>query len=202
MLVLASASPRRCELLRELGAAFVVDAPGIDEDEVAAAAASPCDVALELARRKARAVAARRGDGWPVLAADTLVVTSRGEILGKPRDAADARRMLRALAGTTQSVITGVCLLAAGAAAAAAVETHVTMRSLTAAEIASYVASGEPFGKAGGYAIQETGDRFVTAIQGSWSNVVGLPLEVVAGMLRGAGIDVPQGETACDARCS
>ena len=132
---------------------------------------------MALARRKARAVAARRGDGVPVLGADTLVVNAAGRVLGKPVDGAEARAMLRSLAGTTQLVITGVCVFTTREEIVDAVVTRVTMRDMTDDEIDAYVASGEPFGKAGGYAIQETGDRFVTGVDGSWSNVVGLPLE-------------------------
>ena len=186
MLVLASASPRRRALLAEIGVDFVVDAAAIDESLPPGRA--PAAAAAELARRKARAVAERRRDGRPVLAADTLVVSADGEVLGKPVDAADARRMLRRLSGTTQSVITGVCLLVLGTEYVDSVATRVTMRALSEDEIEDYVQSGEPFGKAGAYAIQETGDRFVTAVEGSHSNVVGLPVERVTELLHAAGL--------------
>jgi len=175
-------------LLARLGVVFRIEAA--DVDETPAACAVPEEIAADLARRKARAVAERHADAV-VLGADTLVVAEGGEILGKPRDDCDAHRMLRCLSGTTQSVITGVCLLTAGAQRVEAVTTRVTMRVISDAEIDAYIASGEPFGKAGAYAIQETGDRFVTNVSGSWTNVVGLPLERVAVMLREAGIAVP-----------
>ncbi len=186
--MLASASPRRHDLLRTLGVAFEVEEAGVDERH--AAATPPIEVTLELAERKARAVAARRPDAL-VLGADTVVVAPTGEILGKPRDDDDARRMLRLHSGATQQVVTGVALLGPGVRAAEASTTRVSMRALDDAEIDAYIRSGEPFGKAGGYAIQETGDRFVTSIDGSHSNVVGLPLEVVRRLLREAGVPLP-----------
>src|SRR5262249_14311612 len=145
--------------------------------------------AREIAERKARAVAATTDD--PVLAADTIVVAANGEILGKPSDADDARRMLGLLSGTTHRVVTGVCLATRPRARlpAGSATTRVTMRPLAAAEIADYVATGESFDKAGAYAIQETGDRFVTKVDGSWTNVVGLPLETAELLLRAAGIE-------------
>ncbi len=191
MLVLASASPRRRELLTRMGVRFRIEAA--DVDETSAARFLPEDVAPALAREKAQKVAQRHARAV-VLGADTVVVTAEGELLGKPRDAADATRMLRELSGTTQRVITGVCVVSGGVASVETVTTHVTMRVITADEIDAYVASGEPFGKAGAYAIQETGDRFVTRVDGSWSNVVGLPVERVTAMLRAAGIHVPEAE--------
>lgn len=173
-----------------LAAPFVVDPA--DVDERAPPGTEPRDLAVALARRKALAVASRRADGAPVLGADTVVVNAAGQVLGKPADAAEARTMLRSLAGTTQLVITGVCLLAEGREIADAVVTRVTMRDMTEAEVEAYIASGEPFGKAGGYAIQETGDRFVTQVDGSWSNVVGLPLERVTQMLRDLGLPLTE----------
>ncbi len=188
MLVLASASPRRRDLLEQLGIAFRVQAADVDETPPPRAA--PDEAAREIARRKALAVLAS-AEGAPVLAADTIVVAADGEFLGKPADAADARRMLGKLSGTTHRVITGVCLARAGADPQTASDTTtVTMRPLTPAEIDAYVASGECDGKAGAYAIQETGDRFVLRVDGSWTNVVGLPMETVVSMLRDAGIGV------------
>jgi septum formation protein len=186
MLVLASASPRRRELLTRLVPEFRVAASGADE--TLPEGRTPEFAARAIAERKARAVAAATDD--PVLAADTLVVAASGEILGKPADAEDARRMLAVLSGTTHRVVTGVCLAARRGTfvAAASDTTHVTMRPLAPSEIAGYVASGESFDKAGAYAIQETGDRFVTSVDGSWTNVVGLPLETVERMLGAAGI--------------
>lgn len=187
MLVLASASPRRRELLTQLGVAFRVQAA--DVDETPPPRASPEAAAREIARRKALAVLAS-ARGATVLAADTIVVAADGEFLGKPADAADARRMLGKLSGTTHRVVTGVCLARAGGEPQSASEsTSVTMRTLLPAEIGAYVASGESEDKAGAYAIQETGDRFVTRVDGSWTNVVGLPMETVVRMLRAAGIE-------------
>lgn len=181
-LVLASASPRRRELLASLGVPFVCDAP--DADETLPAGAAPADAARALAERKARIVAGRTE--LPVLAADTLVVAADGAVLGKPATSGEALVMLGRLSGTTHQVVTGVCLLAARdrPPRTAADTTRVTMRRLSAAEMEAYAASGEPFGKAGGYALQERGDRFVTSLDGSRSNVVGLPLETVERLLR------------------
>jgi len=186
MLVLASASPRRRELVARLVGEFRVEVPGVDETLPPGVA--PESAARAIAERKARVVATATDE--PVLAADTIVVAESGEILGKPSDADDARRMLGALSGTTHRVITGVCLAGGRGArlAGASATTRVTMRPLAPEEIAAYVATGESFDKAGAYAIQETGDRFVTGVDGSWTNVVGLPLETVDRMLRAAGI--------------
>jgi septum formation protein len=142
--------------------------------------------------RKARAAAARLGSGPAVvLAADTVVALPDGRLLGKPADPAEGEAHLRALSGTTHAVITGVCLLdlPGGAEESFAVETRVTMRALAAEEVRAYAASGEGSDKAGGYALQETaGDRFVTRIEGSRSNVVGLPVEEVLARLAARGI--------------
>lgn len=185
-IVLASASPRRASLLREAGIAFRVLPAAIDE--TIPPGREPLAAARDLAEAKAQAVRPRvRG---VVLAADTLVVAGDGEILGKPIDAQDARRMLRKLSGTTHSVVTGVAVDRDEPPARVVdlVETRITMRPMTAAEIDAYVASGESDGKAGGYAIQETADRFVTRVEGSWSNVVGLPMERVLEILRDFGV--------------
>jgi len=184
-LILASASPRRNDLLAEAGYVFEV-APA-DVDESLPGGMPPEDAAVEVARRKALAVAAA---GSVVLAADTIVVTPSGEIVGKPVDAADARRMLRRLSGTTHVVVTGILVTDAqtGAALSRAVATRVFFARMTDAEIDAYVESGEALGKAGAYAIQETGDRFVTRIEGSYTNVVGLPMEAVRETLAELGV--------------
>lgn len=189
MIVLASASPRRRELLERAGARFRVDPAHVDETPPQGA--SPEEAARAIARRKALAVAARAGAGDVVLAADTVVAAADGELLGKPADAADARRMLAKLCGTTHRVVTGVCVVRAGEARAADASetTFVTMREADDDEIDAYVATGECFDKAGAYAIQETGDRFVTRVEGSWSNVVGLPVETAQRLLREAGAE-------------
>lgn len=182
--VLASASPRRRELLAGAGVAFRVDPA--DADESIPPGTPPEQAAVDLALRKARIV--RERTDLPVLAADTLVVAADGGVLGKPAGTEEALSMLRRLSGTTHRVLTGVALLTPRGERTACDVTFVTMRPVTEAEAVAYAASGEPFGKAGGYAIQETGDRFVTEVRGSWSNVVGLPVEVVVPWLREEGI--------------
>ena len=184
-LILASASPRRQELLREAGYTFVVSPADIDETDHPPGLA-PGGVALYLAQRKADAVAARF-PGDVVLGADT-VVSLHGRPVGKPEDAADARRMLSELSGTTHAVLTGVAVIhrSRGHSAARLVSSDVHMRGLSPAEIEAYVAGGEWQGKAGGYGIQDQ-DPFVTRITGSLSNIVGLPMEAAVEMLRQAG---------------
>lgn len=176
-LILASGSPRRRQLLEAAGIPFTVVVPAAEEPRVDRG--DPHEVALALARRKAAAVA-----GECVLAADTVVAIG-DRLLGKPADAREARAMLRALSGTTHRVVTAVVVRAGGEVRAASVETRVTMRALAAAEIDAYVATGEPMGKAGAYAIQESGDRFVVRIDGPFDNVVGLPVDAVRDLLRG-----------------
>ncbi len=187
-LVLASGSPRRRALLREAGFRFRVAVPGVDETVPAGWGASRA--ALEVARRKARAVARRMPPRAHVLvlAADTVVALGR-RLLGKAADADEARAILAALSGTSHRVVTGVCAIALPErrATAFAVTTRVAMRRWTRAEREAYVRSGEWKGKAGAYAIQETADRFVTRIDGSLTNVVGLPMERVARLLAEGG---------------
>jgi septum formation protein len=181
-LILASASPRRRELLRRAGIPFRVRAVSIDESPLPHE--SPRRHVLRLARAKA-AAAARPGE--TVLAADTTVVVNN-QILGKPRGAREAARMLHLLSGRMHRVFTGVCLVTPGGARTAVVETRVWFRRLTRAEIAAYVASGEPLDKAGGYAIQGLASRFVTRIDGCYANVVGLPVARVWDLLTSAGV--------------
>lgn len=181
-LILASGSPRRRALLEEAGIPFRVALPDVPED--APERGDPHAVAATNARRKAEAV---KGD--PVLGADTVVAVG-DRLLGKPRDEADARDLLRALSGTTHVVVTGVALKAGGKVLVRTVETRVTMRRLDEAEILAYARSGEGMGKAGAYAIQETADRFVTRLLGPYDNVVGLPLDAVRALLREAGVDL------------
>ena len=185
-LILASASPRRQQLLTEAGYAFEVYPASIDESDVPPNL-GPGDVAEYLARRKAQAVAER----FPrdvVLAADTVVAYADA-LLGKPTDAADAQRMLNLLSGTVHSVISGVAVVHASAnfLRHARVLSTVQMRPLTDREIAQYVASNEWQGKAGGYGIQDP-DPFVTRTSGCHTNIVGLPMTTTAGMLKEAGI--------------
>ena len=197
MLVLASASPRRQELLRNAGIAFTVMPTNIPE--------------LPQAGRKRRATAPNAWLGrkrWPpfaqrpdefVLGADTIVVVD-AEILGKPRDQADATRMLRSLSGRTHQVITGVCLIgpplrtgnqkpATEFEDTRSETTLVTMTTLTDDDIRSYVASGEPMDKAGAYAIQGLASRWIPRIEGDYFNVVGLPVSLVWQMLREYGLE-------------
>lgn len=188
-LVLASASPRRRALLEGAGLRFEVRPADVPE-EAPPGTPAPA-LARELAVRKARAASAGLGIGPAlVLGADTVVALDDGRLLGKPRDRAEAERHLRALSGTTHSVVTGVCLRDApgGAEEVFHAETRVTMRRLGEEEILAYVAGGEGLDKAGGYAIQEGADRFVTRVDGSRSNVVGLPVEEVLVRLAARGI--------------
>ncbi|MBI2911519.1 MAG: septum formation protein Maf [Chloroflexi bacterium] len=192
LLILASASPRRRRLLRYLGLPFSVVSPGEVEGAVAAGGMVPADAAEALARAKAAAVATGCGEGL-VLAADTLVVR-RNRSLGKPADAADARRMLRRLRDGEHLVITGVCLLEAGAGLSRTAYqlTRVWMRNYADAEIDRYVATGDSLDKAGAYAVQSREFRPVVRLAGCYTCVVGLPLCAVAALLAERGIHVPQ----------
>ena len=183
MLVLASASPRRQELLRSAGMEFVVEPADVDETPLAGEPAREC--AVRLAREKALAVWKRRQEDV-VLGADTIVVVD-GKILGKPADAEDAARMLRMLSGREHEVITGVCVAKAGEVRSSSETTLVRMNELTDEEIREYVATGEPMDKAGAYAIQGRASRWIPRIEGDYSNVVGLPVALVWQMLRAAG---------------
>lgn len=187
VLVLASASPRRADLLREAGILFRVAPAHIDE---AVRVGEPPEAYVErLAREKAEAVHAASAEAF-VLGADTTVVVD-DTILGKPADRAEAAGMLELLAGRSHRVLTGVALLGpADFRRAAVVSTNVTFSRLSDADIAWYVGTGEPLDKAGAYAIQGGASRFVERIDGSFSNVVGLPMEVVATWCREAGIQV------------
>jgi nucleoside triphosphate pyrophosphatase len=181
-LVLASASPRRAELLTAAGYTFIVDPADVDESP--RAGETPENYVLRVARDKARTVAARRRDsGEIVIGADTTVV-ARGEILAKPADESDAVRMLQTLAGAVQHVLTGVALISAGLEQADVVTTRVRLLPLGLDDIRWYVGTGEPIGKAGAYAIQGRAARFVDWIEGSWSNVVGLPVATLNEMIK------------------
>jgi septum formation protein len=213
-LILASASPRRAELLRAAGIEF--DVIAVDVGESVLPGESPEQHVRRLAEAKARAVLAMTGHR-PVLGADTVVVVD-DDILGKPRDSDDARRMLRLLSGRQHVVMTGVCLMMPGGPAKAGHDrmegpaeaghpdrvegpanaghhVHVDVAATTVefapmsdAEIEWYVASGEPADKAGAYGVQGLASRFVTRIEGSYSNVVGLPVAVVHRLCKGAGL--------------
>jgi len=176
--VLASNSPRRRELLREAGFAFSVAVPDVDES--ALPGESPESLAQRLALAKARAVAARVDADACVLGADTVVVID-GALLGKPRDEAEAVEMLLRLAGRTHRVLTGFALLvpALGFEDAGVVESAVRMHAVDRATAERYARSGEPLDKAGAYAAQGEGGRFVADIRGSRANVIGLPVEAL-----------------------
>lgn len=177
-LLLASASPRRLEILRRLGIEPEVMAVAVDE---ITKDLPPEELVIANARLKA-AAAAKLKPARVILAADTVVALN-GQIFGKPKDAADARRMLAALSGRTHSVFTGVAVYQNGEITAAAAETKVTFRAIAAAEIAAYVATGEPLDKAGAYAVQGGAGRFVQSLEGELDNVIGLPVSLVAKML-------------------
>jgi len=196
-LILASASPRRAQILREAGFSFVVSPSSVDES------IRPGESATEhvrrLAREKALAVAQHTRRSAVIIGADTVVLVD-GRILGKPRSAADARRMLRGLSGRRHRVLTGLTVLRLEVKGrgrsgrrqmllrSETETTAVWFARLTPGEIADYVASGEPADKAGAYAIQGRAGRFITRIEGCYFNVVGLPLARLYGMLRAMGI--------------
>jgi septum formation protein len=196
MLVLASASPRRQELLRNAGIPFVVQPTDIPEIAREGESAKAC--AERLAREKALAVFRGRPEDL-ILGADTIVVVD-GEMLGKPCDAEDAARMLRMLSGRTHQVTTGVCLvgstalitensqLTTGFEDVRSETTLVTVHPLTDNDIRFYVSTGEPMDKAGAYGIQGMASRWISRIEGDYFNVVGLPVALVCGMLRERGI--------------
>ena len=179
MILLASASPRRADLLKAAGIPFDVFPAHVDES--IHPGEEPEAYARRVSRAKASAVL-ERSHGRPVLAADTVVIIER-EVLGKPADADDARRMLRLLSGKTHEVLTAVTL----DEETRVERTTVEFAPLSSEEIEGYVASGEPMDKAGAYAIQGLASRFVTRISGSYSNVVGLPVALVYSMLKRAG---------------
>jgi septum formation protein len=183
-LVLASASPRRAELLRTAGYTFKIIEPPIPEPQTPRPGVAPAQEAEALSYFKARAVAALVRQGL-IVAADTVVALGT-EVFGKPVDEADARRILSTLMGTTHEVITGVTVLDAAdeGRAIAHDSTRVTMRRLTPGEIDAYLATGAWRGKAGAYGIQDRDDPFVVAYTGSFTNVIGLPLELLERMLK------------------
>jgi septum formation protein len=188
-LILASASPRRRELLAQAGYTFEVITA--DVPEIRKAGEDPIRFVTRLAREKAEAVLSREtvpADAL-ILGADTIVVVDE-EVLGKPQDEADAARMLRLLSGRTHQVITGVCLAKGRERQRAAEVTFVRFTTLSDEEIEAYVATGEPLDKAGGYAIQGVAGRWVPRIHGCYFNVVGLPLALVSSM-----IEAMQGKT-------
>ncbi|MDX2181464.1 MAG: Maf family protein [Bryobacteraceae bacterium] len=178
-IILASASPRRAELLRAAGIPFTVRPADVDES--IEPGEDPLDYVRRLAHAKAMAIETRPGD--IVLAADTTV-TVDGEVLGKPADREDAARMLRLLSGRVHEVHTGICLASDEETALDSATTQVWFAPMSDAEIAAYVATGEPMDKAGAYGIQGAASKFAERIEGCYFNVVGLPVELVWRHLR------------------
>ncbi len=185
-LVLASSSPRRRELLEQLGLVFEIRAADIDES--LNTAEGPLDYVRRLSIEKAAAVAV--APGTLVIAADTTVDVD-GLILGKPADEAEALAMLAAISGRRHQVHTGVTVQLDGRLATAVVSTDVDIAAIDEATMAWYVATGEPFDKAGGYAIQGAGGVFVAGVSGSVSNVIGLPLDTVVRLAWSLGVRLP-----------
>jgi septum formation protein len=190
-LVLASASPRRAELLSAAG--FEFDVVPANTDEAVRPGEPARDYALRVARAKAEHVAATLAGNRIVLGADTVVV-SGGRLMGKPVDVADAESMLRDLSGATHDVYTAVVVVTPGARFEELVTTKVEFVRLGEAEVAWYLSTGEWAGKAGAYGIQGCAARFIERIDGSWSNVVGLPIATVHRLLAAAGA---AGESRC-----
>lgn len=191
-LILASQSPRRAELLRQMGLSFEVRPS--NTEEVTEPGLTPHEEVVSLSLRKARAVYGSLTEEAVVLSADTVVVLD-DNILGKPRDEEDAKRMLTALSGRSHLVLTGVTVMGPGGTQTHCEETTVTFRSLSEGEIDAYIASFEPMDKAGAYGIQGFGGLFVSHLAGDYFNVVGLPVCAAGQMLRKAGIPVLE-ETA------
>lgn len=192
---LASTSPRRSELLAQLGVRYEPLLPGEGEDAEALEAPLPREAPLAYVRRVTLAKHAAASSRWaarglppaPILCADTTVALGRA-LLGKPADARDAARMLRQLSGARHRVLSAVALGLPGQVQLAVTQTQVQFTALAPRDIAAYVASGEPFGKAGAYAIQGRGGAFVQRVHGSVSGVVGLPLAETRALLRAAGV--------------
>jgi septum formation protein len=185
-IILASGSPRRAEILRNAGFEFRVEAANVDESRFSGESAE--DYVRRLAGAKARAVAQKIGQGEgsaAVIGADTIVVIG-GEILGKPEGAQDARRMLHLLSGKTHEVLTGLSVIAipSGREYGHVEKTTVRFLALSVGDIDGYVATGEPFDKAGAYGIQGIGGRFISGIEGCYFNVMGLPLSRLWSILR------------------
>lgn len=183
MLILASSSPRRREILTNAGIAFTVAAANVPEEP--GPDESPMGCAQRLAREKARAIRQQRPSDL-VLGADTIVVVG-GEILGKPTDKEDAERMLRLLSGRTHEVTTGVCVAGPGFEDTSAETTIVRVDPIAEEDIRFYVSTGAPMDKAGGYGIQGIASRWISRIEGDYFNVVGLPISLVCRMLRERG---------------
>ena len=181
MLILASKSPRRKELLKQIGIPFVVVVS--DAEEVSGNSWTPAALVVENAKRKARAVAEKYPDS-PVLGADT-VVSSEGKIFGKPKDKDEARKILTALSGKMHEVTTGLALINRNEIRTTNVTTKVFFDTMTKADIDAYIATEESMDKAGAYTIQGKAARFIEKIEGSYSNVVGLPLNALIQLGKG-----------------
>lgn len=192
-IILASGSPRRREILSNLGLNFEVETADVNEDSVQT---DPAALVRELACRKAAAVAelrVRRGESAQktlIIAADTVVCVD-GVILGKPRDREDARAMLRRLSGREHDVFTGLCLIYEGRAVSDVGHTAVEFDTMTEQQIADYVATGEPDDKAGAYAVQGRSSAFIRGLRGCYFNVMGLPVHLLYRLCRDEyGIDL------------
>ena len=197
VVVLASASPRRRDLVTLLGVPVAIEPA--DVDETAPPGLAPAQAARELAAVKARAVAARRSAAL-VIGADTIVALD-GALLGKPADDAEALAMLRRLRGRAHLVVTGLAVAQGEQMTTASVAATVTMRAAADAELAASVASGEPHDKAGAYAVQGLGGALVERVDGCWLTVVGLPICRLARLLADAGVPIPADvPAACAAR--
>ena len=186
MFILASGSPRRRELLQQIGAKFRVAVS--DAAELKGDSYEPFELVRHNAEAKAEAVA-RMHKNLPVLGADT-VVALEGRIFGKPRDEEEAKAMLKALSGKVHEVLTGIAWVKDGHTFSEVISTNVKFTQLAEAEIDRYVAGGEPMDKAGAYALQGGAAVFIEGIEGSYSNVVGLPLFATAALARRAGVDI------------
>ena len=187
-IILASASPRRKELLEKLGVSDLRIRPAKGEERMPDTD-DPEEIVRALSRQKAEEAARGAGADDVIIAADTIVWLD-GQALGKPRDEADAKAMLRRLSGRTHSVFTGVCVVRGGELLSEAEESLVRFREMSEREIAAYVASGEPMDKAGAYGAQGLAGLFVERIEGSFSNVMGLPLCRLGNMLKKVGVEL------------
>lgn len=186
MFILASASPRRRELLQQIDASFEVKVSSVEE--VTGGNLAPAEIVVENAVRKAKAVA-KAFPGYAVLGADTIVFLD-GRVYGKPKDGEEAKAMLRALAGREHEVATGIAWVHAGEVFTDVETTRVFFAPLTEEAIDAYVKTGEPLDKAGAYAIQGQAAQFIESIEGSFSNVVGLPLYAVCRLAGKAGVNL------------
>lgn len=193
MLILASKSPRRQELLQKMGLTYRVMVS--DADETPPENATYLEAACEIALKKALAVRTLCDADDIIIGADTTVVVDK-EIFGKPRDVEDARRMLHILSGRDNTVVTGVAVVRGNQVLTRAVETRVRFRKLSEHEIEGYIATGEPMDKAGAYGVQGRASWLVEGIDGDFFNVVGLPLAPLGEMLRAVGFDI-WGGTSC-----